>query len=88
MQNITMHSICLQYVPITIITCGVATIGSLKGQCQGHCQSIRMLNCLQRSSQYQLTKFITVIDALHFSIAQIPSKTDKNVCVYMVCIVC
>ena len=56
--------------------------GVLKGWCQGHCQSIRMLNCLQRSSQYQLTKFITVIDALHFSIAQIPSKTHKSVCVH------
>ena len=55
--------------------------GVLKGWCQGHCQSIRMLNCLQRSSQYQLTKFITVIDALHFSITQIPSKTHKSVCV-------
>ena len=62
--------------------------GVLKGWCQGHCQSIRMLNCLQRSSQYQLTKFITVIDALHFSITQIPSKTHKSVCVYMVCIGC
>ena len=56
--------------------------GVLKGWCQGHCQSIRMLNCLQGSSQYQLTKFITVIDALHISIAQIPLNTHKSVCVH------